>query len=89
MIKSASGIIRRKIDLTLGKTVSSAEREALANLIYDPEKELKRLKQEEKITDEWKRLTIYRLILVCEVISAKYTRSRVRKNPQRACLYCG
>ena len=65
MIKSASGIIRRKIDLTLGKTVSGAERETLANLIYEPEKELKRLRQEGAITDEWKRLTIYRLILVC------------------------
>lgn len=87
MIKSASGIIRRKIDLTLGKTVSSAEREALANLIYDPEKELKRLKQAGAITDEWKRLTIYRLILVCEVISAKYTRSRVRKKIPKGLVY--
>ena len=87
MIKSASGIIRRKIDLTLGKTVSGAERETLANLIYDPEKELKRLRQEGAITDEWKRLTIYRLILVCEVISAKYTRSRVRKKIPRGLVY--
>lgn len=87
MIKSASGIIRRKIDLTLGKTVASAEREALANLIYDPEKEIKRLRQEGKITDEWKRLTIYRLILVCEVISAKYTRSRVRKKIPKELAY--
>lgn len=87
MIKSASGIIRRKIDLTLGKTVASAEREALANLIYDPEKELKRLRQNGEITDEWKRLTIYRLILVCEVISAKYTRSRVRKKIPKGLVY--
>lgn len=87
MIKSASGIIRRKIDLTLGKTVASAEREALANLIYYPEKELKRLRQNGEITDEWKRLTIYRLILVCEVISAKYTRSRVRKKIPKGLVY--
>jgi fructose-1,6-bisphosphatase-3 len=33
MLKSASGMIKNKIDLTLGKTVSSAEREALAYLI--------------------------------------------------------
>lgn len=87
MIKSASGIIRRKIDLTLGKTVSSAEREALANLIYYPEEEMKRLRQNGEITDEWKRLTIYRLILVCEVISAKYTRSRVRKKIPKGLVY--
>ncbi len=79
MLKSASGIIKKKIDQVLGKTVSSEEREKLANLIYYPDKEVKRLADDNRITDEWKRLTIYRLILVCEAVSAKYTRSRVRK----------
>ena len=45
MLKSASGMIKIKIDLTLGKTVSSAEREALAALIYYPDKEQKRHKK--------------------------------------------
>ena len=44
MLKSASGMIKNKIDLTLGKAVSSAEREALAYLIYYPDKQLKRLR---------------------------------------------
>lgn len=79
MLKSASGIIKKKIDQVLGKTVSNEEREKLANLIYYPDKEVKRLADDNRITDEWKRLTIYRLILVCEAVSAKYTRSRVRK----------
>lgn len=79
MLKSASGIIKKKIDQVLGKTVSNEEREKLANLIYYLEKEVKLLADAGRITDEWKRLTIYRLILVCEAVSAKYTRSRVRK----------
>lgn len=79
MLKSASGIIKKKIDLVLGKTVANVERENLANLIYYPDKEIKLLSGRNVITDEWKRLTIYRLILVCEAVSAKYTRSRVRK----------
>ena len=79
MLRSASGMIKIKIDLVLAKTVSAAEREELAALIYYPDKELKRLRAAGRITDEWKRLTIYRLILVCEAVSAKYTRSRVRK----------
>ena len=79
MLRSASGMIKIKIDLVLAKTVSAAEREELAALIYYPDKELKRLRTAGRITDEWKRLTIYRLILVCEAVSAKYTRSRVRK----------
>ncbi len=78
MIKSASGIIRNKIDKVFGKTVSAAKRETLANLIYYPEREIKKLRENSE-GDEWARLTIYRLILVCEAISAKYTRSRVRK----------
>lgn len=87
MLKSASGIIRKKIDLVLGKTVSNDEREKLANLIYYPHKEIKKLSNGHLITDEWRRLTIYRLILVCESVSAKYTRSRVRKCVSKDLVY--
>lgn len=87
MLKSASGMIMKKIEIVFGKTVSSAEREALANLIYYPEKEIKSLRSLGNITYEWKRLTIYRLILVCEAVSAKYTRSRVRKRVPKDLVY--
>lgn len=87
MLKSASGMIKNKIDLMLGKAVSSSKREELANLIYYPEQELKRLRERGGLDDEWKRLTIYRLILVCEAVSAKYTRSRVRKRIPRELCY--
>ncbi len=87
MLKSASGMIMKKIDLVFSKTVSSEERENLANLIYYPEKKLKALRKEGRITDEWKRLTIYRLILVCEAVSAKYTRSRIRKRVPSDLVY--
>ena len=79
MLKSASGVIKKKIDLVFETTVSDEEREQFANLIYYPEKEIKLLSDRDLLTDEWKRLAIYRLILVCEAVSAKYTRSRVRK----------
>lgn len=87
MLKSASGIIKIKIDLVFGKTVSNADRESLANLIYYPEKGIESLRSKNLITDEWKRLTIYRLILVCEAVSAKYTRSRVRKRVPKDLVY--
>lgn len=80
MLKSASGIIRNKIDIVLGKTLSAAERERLATLIYYPDRETKRIRERGEWNDEWQRLTIYRLVLVCETVSAKYTRSRVRKS---------
>ncbi len=87
MLKSASGMIKNKIDITLGKSVSGAEREALAHLIYYPEKQLKNLRIKGELSDEWRRLTIYRLILVCEAVSAKYTRSRVRKRIPNDMVY--
>ena len=79
MLRSASGMIKNKIDIVLGKTVSNAERESLAMLIYYPEKEMKMLSDKGVINDEWRRLVIYRLIIVLEAVSAKYTRSHVRR----------
>ncbi len=87
MLKSASGMIKNKIDLMLGKTVPASKREALASLIYYPEREIKRIRDLGEMTDEWKQLTIYRLLLVCDAVSAKYTRSRVRKRIPRDLCY--
>ncbi len=83
LLRSASGMIRTKIDLIFDKSISSDDREELASLIYYPEEEIKRLRQTGELTDEWRRIGIYRLILVCESVSAKYTRTRIReKMPQ-------
>ncbi|WP_024861966.1 fructose-bisphosphatase class III [Ruminococcus flavefaciens] len=87
MLRSASGMIKIKTDLVLGKTVSAADREKLAELIYYPEKEIARLTNSGELSDEWKRLSIYRLILVCETVSAKYTRSRIRKRIPEDMVY--
>ena len=87
MLRSASGLIKIKTDLVLGKTVSAADREKLAELIYYPEKEIARLTNSGELSEEWKRLSIYRLILVCETVSAKYTRSRIRKRIPEDMVY--
>ena len=87
MLRSASGMIKIKTDLVLGKTVSARDREQLAELIYYPEKEITRLTNSGELSDEWKRLSIYRLILVCETVSAKYTRSRIRKRIPEDMVY--
>lgn len=87
MLKSASGMIKKKIDAVLSKTVSGSERDNLAELIYYPEKSIKELKEKGLLTDEWRRLTIYRLVLICQSVSAKYTRSRVRKRIPKDLAY--
>lgn len=79
LLRSASGMIRTKIDGVFDKTLTSDAREELANLIYYPEKYINNLAETDEKKDEYRSITIYRLIQICEVVSAKYTRSRVRK----------
>lgn len=78
LLRSASGMIKFKIDDIFSKSVSASDREELASLIYYPEKYVKELAKNDLLTDEWRWLTIYRMILVCKTVSAKYTRSAVR-----------
>jgi len=77
MLKSASGVIREKIDWIYGRN-TIAEREELARLITSPEEMLAKKKEEEDF-DEWCRVVIYKLIEVCKSTANKYTRSKVRK----------
>ena len=79
MVKSASGVIRSKIDEIFERRLPEKERDKLASLIYNAEAELERRRKEESDFDEWCRVTIYRLIEVCKSVSTKYTRSKVRK----------
>jgi len=78
LLKSASGVIRAKIESAFSKTMSAKDQEKLAALIYYPENQLKQLKADGILCDEWRKLTIYRLITVCQTVSAKYSRSKVR-----------
>lgn len=78
LLRSASGMIRTKIDMVFGKTLTSDMRTQLANLIYYPEKTMEYRRKNNELTDEWRRIIIYQLIQVSEVVSAKYTRDKVR-----------
>ncbi len=80
MLDSASGTIRDKIDTLFYSVLSPEDRDELAQVIYDPENMLRRLKKAGKLRDSWYHLTIVRLIQVLKVVSAKYTRSMVRKH---------
>ena len=79
LLKSASGVIREKISETFGHIIPEKEEVELANLIYDPDRILNQMELNETANDEWKRVTIYRLVQICKVVSSKYTRSKVRK----------
>ena len=79
IIRSASGVIREKLDDLFGTTLTRAQRDELATLIYYPEEKLEEIEQNTQDMAEWYRVTFHRLIEVCCLVSSKYTRSKVRK----------
>lgn len=78
ILHNASGVIKRKINDLYANILSTHERDMLSTLIYYPDEKLSLLKKQGVITQEWYRLTIYRLVEVCRMCSVKYTRKRVR-----------
>ena len=79
ILNSCSGVIKEKIDEVFASSISKAERDQLATLIYYPQEKLELVVQQEVDLDEWYRITLHRLIEVCRLVSSKYTRSKVRK----------
>ena len=74
ILRNASGAIRRKLDECFGDLLGEEEKNALALLLYYPEREL----NAKEHGDSWYRVTIHRLIAVCRVATEKYTRAKVR-----------
>ncbi|MCO5189507.1 MAG: fructose-1,6-bisphosphatase [Anaerolineae bacterium] len=79
VLRNGSGAIRRRIDEIFGNTLSDFTRSSLATLIYYPEQKLPLILRTVDSHDEWYRLTLFRLIKLCRVMSSKYTRSAVRE----------
>ena len=79
ILNSASGVVREKLDDLFGTSVSKAELDQLATLIYYPKEKLEEISRENSDMNEWYRITFHRLIEVCRLVSSKYTRSKVRK----------
>lgn len=78
MLKSASGVVREKVEILFEDTVPKRERDQLATLIYYPKEKLELLKEERALSREWYLKTLHRLVEVCKLSASKYTRSKVR-----------
>lgn len=87
MMKSASGVIRSKIEEIFGPDLTRDEREALASLVYNAEAEIKRRKKTDIDFDKWCKESILQLVLICKSVSTKYTRSKVRKRLPKEYAY--
>ena len=79
ILNNGSGIIKSKIEILYGNSITEEDRKDLATLIYYPEEKLNIVKSENKNMMDWYRITLYRLLEVTKAVSSKYTRSKVRK----------
>ena len=87
LLRSSSGIIREKIKETFGYIIAEEEQVELANLIYYPERVIGKMRARGRDTEDWQKVTIYRLVRICKVVSSKYTRSKVRKKMPQEFAY--
>ena len=80
VLKNGSGAVKRKVNEIFGHTLRESEKKELCTLIYYPEEKLQLVKAEEKDLDDWYQITLNQLVKVCQNVSSKYTRSKVRKS---------
>lgn len=79
ILKNASGNIRRKVAELYGTTMRESEIRNLCSLIYYPEKKLEYIKATEEDLNDFYNITLHQLVKICQTVSSKYTRSKVRK----------
>jgi len=88
ILRNASGNIKRKVKELFGESLSDKEIRELCTLIYYPEKKLEMIKEKaDEDLSHYYAVSLYRLIQVCQSVSSKYTRSKVRKVLPRQFAY--
>ena len=80
VLKNASGAIKRKVNEIFGNTLREAEKKEICTLIYYPEEKIQLVKAHEEDLDDWYLITLNQLVKICQNVSSKYTRSKVRKS---------
>lgn len=79
ILKNASGNIKRKVSEIFGATMRESEIKELCALIYYPRPKLELIKAVEPNLTDFYKTTLNQLVKVLRSVSAKYTRSKVRK----------
>ncbi|MCC8070535.1 MAG: fructose-1,6-bisphosphatase [Bacteroidales bacterium] len=80
ILKNASGNIKRKVREIYGTSMREQDIRQLCSLIYYPEQKLERIHQSEVDINDFYNVTLHQLVRVCQMVSSKYTRSKVRKS---------
>lgn len=78
VLKNGSGSIKRRIDELFGQTMSEEERQTLGVLIYYPEIKLPLILKTVNDRAGWYRQILMQLVRLCQNISGKYQRGKVR-----------
>ena len=81
ILNSASGVVREKLDKLFGTSVSKAELDQLATLIYYPKEKLEEIERENGDMREWYRITFHRLIEVCRAQGVRLYHRRAHPHP--------
>ncbi len=79
VLKNASGTIRTKVYDLFGGQVRDSELKELCTLIYYPRATMELIRKREDSMTDWFKVALNQLIKVCQRVSEKYTRSKVRK----------
>ncbi|MCR5691004.1 MAG: fructose-1,6-bisphosphatase, partial [Eubacterium sp.] len=79
ILNNCSGVIREKVTKLFDESLTPEEIREICTLIYYPVEKMEMLEDEGRISEEWYRITLNRLIEVAKFLSSKYTRSKVRK----------
>ncbi len=79
ILRNASGNIKRKVTEVFGTSVRESEIKQLCSLIYYPERKLQIIRASETDLNDFYMVTLHQLVKVCQTVSSKYTRSKVRK----------
>ncbi|MCD8165768.1 MAG: fructose-1,6-bisphosphatase [Bacteroides sp.] len=80
VLKNGSGAVKRKVNEIFGHTLRESEKKDICTLIYYPEQKLELVKATETDLDDWYVITLHQLVKVCQNVSSKYTRSKVRRS---------
>lgn len=80
ILRNASGNIKRKVNELFGTSMRESELRELCSLIYYPEQKLQIIRTSEPELTDFYNVTLHKLIRVCQSVSSKYTRSKVRKS---------
>ena len=84
VLRNASGAIKRKVNEIFGNTLRESEKKEICTLIYYPEQKLQLVKDVETDIVDWYVITLNQLVKICQNVSSKYTRSKVRKADRKS-----